>query len=223
MAVTEKSTTRKNKSGKLTAGKNTAKKSSAAGKKLVIVESPYKSKTIKKFLGSKYEVIATVGHVRDLPKSRLAVDIDNNYEPDYITVRGKADKVKELKNAAREASHIYLATDPDREGEAISWHLCNILEIDPLHADRIEFNEITEPAIKKAVTSPRPIDMNLVNAVNDNLDALHSYVALRKKLLGVSELHIAMLLPIVTICQLSAKMTTTIRLPVRAYGHRLRT
>lgn len=141
-----------------------AKKTSAAGKTLVIVESPHKAETIQKFLGSKYVVTATVGHLRDLPKSRMGVTIEDGFKPDYINVRGKADKIKELKALAKDANKIYLATDPDREGEAISWHLCSMLGIDPQEASRIEFNEITKPAVLKAVAEPRPIDMKLVDA-----------------------------------------------------------
>ncbi|MBR6351588.1 MAG: type I DNA topoisomerase [Firmicutes bacterium] len=144
--------------------KTASKKTSAAGKTLVIVESPHKAETIQKFLGSKYMVTATIGHLRDLPKSRMGVKIEENFEPDYINVRGKADKIRELKTLAKDAKAIYLATDPDREGEAISWHLCSLLELDPSKASRIEFNEITKPAILKAVSEPRPIDMKLVDA-----------------------------------------------------------
>ena len=111
-------------------------------KTLVIVESPAKAKTIEKFLGKRYKVKASVGHVRDLPKSRLGVDIENNFEPDYINIRGKGDLIKELKKEAKKAKKVYLATDPDREGEAISWHLSYILGIDEDEKCRIEFNEI---------------------------------------------------------------------------------
>jgi DNA topoisomerase-1 len=135
-----------------------------ANKNLVIVESPSKAKTIEKFLGSKYKVMASVGHLKDLPKSRMGVDIENGFEPDYINVRGKAETIKEIKNAAKEAPNVFLATDPDREGEAISWHLCSLLGIDPAKAKRIEFNEITKPAITEAVKHPRAVDMALVDA-----------------------------------------------------------
>ena len=131
---------------------------------LIIVESPSKAKTIEKFLGSKYSVIASKGHIRDLPKSRMAVDINNNFEPEYINVRGKADVIKEIKNAAKASDKVYLATDPDREGEAIAWHICNVLGIDPDKANRIEFHEITKSAVTQAVKNPRSIDMNLVDA-----------------------------------------------------------
>ena len=136
----------------------------AAKKILVIVESPSKAKTIGKFLGSRYKVIASVGHVRDLPKSKLGIDIDNDFEPRYISIRGKGDIIKELKKEAKNASKVYLATDPDREGEAISWHLAFLLGIDIDSPCRIVFNEITEKAIKTAIKSPRPIDLKLVDA-----------------------------------------------------------
>ena len=132
---------------------------------LVIVESPAKAKTIEKFLGkSHYTVKASVGHVRDLPKSKLGIDIENNFEPGYINIRGKGDLIKDLKKAAKKASKVYLATDPDREGEAISWHLEHILGIENDEPCRIEFNEITKDAIKKAIKSPRKINLDLVDA-----------------------------------------------------------
>ncbi|RKD27796.1 DNA topoisomerase-1 [Caminicella sporogenes DSM 14501] len=131
---------------------------------LVIVESPAKAKTIGKFLGKKYKVKASIGHIRDLPKSKMGIDIENNYKPNYITIRGKGKVIKELKEEAKKADKIYLATDPDREGEAISWHLANILSIDENKNCRIEFNEITSKAIKKAINSPRPIKKTLVDA-----------------------------------------------------------
>lgn len=131
---------------------------------LVIVESPAKVKTLKKFLGADYDVKASVGHVRDLPKSKLGVDVDSNYKPQYSQSADKAKVIKELKAAARSASRILLATDPDREGEAISWHLSEILEIPKDEPVRIQFNEITEKAVKDAIKNPRPIDMALVNA-----------------------------------------------------------
>ncbi|MGL6107420.1 type I DNA topoisomerase [Romboutsia sp.] len=134
-------------------------------KTLVIVESPAKAKTIEKFLGkSHYSVKASVGHVRDLPKSKLGVDIENNFEPQYINIRGKGDVIKELKKEAKKSKKIYLATDPDREGEAISWHLAHILNLEENDECRIEFNEITKDAIKKAIKNPRTIDMSVVNA-----------------------------------------------------------
>ena len=147
-------------------------------KSLVIVESPAKAKTIEKFLGkSHYTVKASVGHVRDLPKSQLGVDIENNFEPKYINIRGKGDVIKELKKEAKKAKKVYLATDPDREGEAISWHLSYILNIDEEEKCRIEFNEITKDAIKKAIKSPRNINLNLVDAQQARrvLDTLLGY------------------------------------------------
>lgn len=134
-------------------------------KALVIVESPAKAKTIEKFLGkSHYVVKASVGHIRDLPKSRLGVDIDNNFEPEYINIRGKGDVIKELRKEAKKSKRIYLATDPDREGEAISWHLTYILGMDVDSECRIEFNEITKDTIKKSIKNPRKINKDLVDA-----------------------------------------------------------
>lgn len=134
-------------------------------KALVIVESPAKAKTIEKFLGKNHYVVkASVGHIRDLPKSRLGVDIDNNFEPEYINIRGKGPVIKDLKKEAKKATKVYLATDPDREGEAISWHLSYILGIDPESQCRIEFNEITKDTIKKAIKKPRQINIDLVDA-----------------------------------------------------------
>lgn len=146
-------------------GKSKAKSpSSKSNKTLVIVESPSKAKTIGKYLGSRYNVIASVGHVRDLPKSKLGIDIDDNFEPQYISIRGKGDLIKSLKKEASKASKVYLATDPDREGEAISWHLAFLLGLDPEEACRIEFNEITKDTIKEAIKHPRKINMGLVDA-----------------------------------------------------------
>ena len=133
-------------------------------KTLVIVESPSKAKTISKYLGSRYKVVASVGHVRDLPKSKLGIDVENDFEPQYISIRGKGDLIKELKKEAKKAGKIYLATDPDREGEAISWHLAFLLGIDPESPCRIEFNEITKNRIKEAIKNPRAIDLSLVDA-----------------------------------------------------------
>lgn len=135
-----------------------------ASKKLLIVESPAKAGTIKKYLGSDYNVIATIGHIIDLPKSQLGVDIENDFEPRYITIRGKGELLTKLKKEAKSAKNVYLATDPDREGEAISWHLANALSIDPDSMCRVTFNEITKDAVKAAVKEPRKIDMDLVNA-----------------------------------------------------------
>lgn len=135
-----------------------------AAKNLVIVESPSKAKTIEKFLGARYKVVATKGHLRDLPKSRLGVEIEDNFTPEYINVRGKGDTIKEIREAAKQAAKVFLATDPDREGEAISWHICSILGIDPAKACRIAFQEITKPAVTEAVKNPRPVNMELVDA-----------------------------------------------------------
>ena len=142
----------------------TTAKSNVKKKKLVIVESPSKAKTIGKYLGSTYEVIASVGHVRDLPSSKLGIDIDDNFEPQYISIRGKGPVIKELKTEAKKASKVFLATDPDREGEAISWHLAYLLGIDPESECRVAFNEITKDTIKDAIKHPRKIDLDLVDA-----------------------------------------------------------
>ncbi|EGB93214.1 type I DNA topoisomerase [Clostridium sp. D5] len=131
---------------------------------LVIVESPAKVKTIKKFLGSNYSVAASNGHVRDLPKSQLGIDIENDYEPKYITIRGKGDILANLRKEAKKADKVYLATDPDREGEAISWHLATALKLDDKKMRRITFNEITKNAVKASLKAPRDIDMTLVDA-----------------------------------------------------------
>ena len=133
-------------------------------KYLVIVESPAKVKTIKKFLGKNYEVMASNGHVRDLPKSQLGFDPANDYEPKYITIRGKGELLAGLRKEAKKADRIYLATDPDREGEAISWHLTNALKLEGKDVKRITFNEITKTAVKNSLKNPRQIDMNLVDA-----------------------------------------------------------
>ncbi len=133
-------------------------------KNLVIVESPAKVKTIKKFLGSNYDVMASQGHIRDLPKSRLGIDVENDYEPKYITIRGKGDILANLKKHAKKATNVYLATDPDREGEAISWHLSQALNISDENVKRITFNEITKNAVRDSLKNSRKIDMNLVDA-----------------------------------------------------------
>lgn len=148
---------------KTTTKKTTAKKSSPA-KTLVVVESPSKAKIISKYLGSRYKVIASVGHVRDLPKSRLGVDVENNFEPEYINIRGKAETIRELKKEAAAASKVLLATDPDREGEAISWHLAYLLGIDPATECRVTFNEINKQTVQEAIKSPRPVDIALVDS-----------------------------------------------------------
>lgn len=134
------------------------------GQKLVIVESPAKAKTIEKYLGKNYVVEASMGHVRDLPKSQLGVDIENNYNPKYITIRGKGELLSKLRKLAKKSDKIYLATDPDREGEAISWHLANILKIDENENCRIEFNEITKDAVKNSIKHTRKINCDLVDA-----------------------------------------------------------
>lgn len=133
-------------------------------KNLVIVESPTKVKTIKKFLGKNYEVVASQGHVRDLPKSSLGIDVDNDFEPRYITIRGKGDLLSSLRKEVKKADHIYLATDPDREGEAISWHLLEALNLKGKDVKRITFNEITKNAVKASFKTPRDIDLSLVDA-----------------------------------------------------------
>lgn len=133
-------------------------------KYLVIVESPAKVNTIKKFLGANYQVMASNGHVRDLPKSQLGFDVENDYEPKYITIRGKGDILAKLRKEAKKAEKIYLATDPDREGEAISWHLSKALKLEDDQIKRITFNEITKNAVKASLKEPRAINMNLVDA-----------------------------------------------------------
>ena len=132
--------------------------------KLIIVESPAKATTIKRYLGGNTKVIASMGHIRDLPKSKLGIDVDNDFEPQYINIRGKGDLIKTIKKDANKAKKIYLATDPDREGEAIAWHLSKILDEDKEKITRITFNEITKGAVKKAIENPRDIDINLVDA-----------------------------------------------------------
>ena len=133
-------------------------------KNLVIVESPAKAKTIKKYLGRDYDVIASMGHVRDLPKSKLGVDVENHFEPKYINIRAQSETIKKLKAAAKDKKKIYLATDPDREGEAISWHLAHLLDVDLNQNNRITFNEITQSGVKSGMASPRKVDLDLVNS-----------------------------------------------------------
>ena len=132
--------------------------------RLIIVESPAKANTIKKFLGGNTKVVASMGHIRDLPKSKLGVDIEHDFEPEYINIRGKGDLIKSLKQEAKKAKKVYLASDPDREGEAIAWHLSKILEEDKQKITRVTFNEITKGAVQKALTNPRDIDLNIVDA-----------------------------------------------------------
>ena len=133
-------------------------------KNLLIVESPAKAKTIEKILGDDFEVKSCYGHIRDLKKEEMGIDVNNNYKPTYIVPADKEKVVKELKQIAKKSNEIWLATDEDREGEAISWHLCEVLGLDPTHTKRIVFHEITKPAIKSAVEKPRTVDMNLVMA-----------------------------------------------------------
>ena len=142
----------------------TAAAAKAKTKHLVIVESPAKAKTIKKFLGTKYKIEASMGHVRDLPKSQLAIDIEHDFEPKYITIRGKGELLAKLRKEIKTADKVYLATDPDREGEAISWHLVAALGLEDKNYSRITFNEITKNAVKKSIEQARDINMNLVNA-----------------------------------------------------------
>lgn len=132
--------------------------------KLIIVESPAKANTIKKFLGGNVKVVASMGHIRDLPKSKLGVNIENDFEPEYINIRGKGDLIKSLKKEASKAKKVYLATDPDREGEAIAWHLAHILSLDEKDTNRVTFNEITKGAVQDAIKSPRTLDKNLIDA-----------------------------------------------------------
>ncbi|NLM68369.1 MAG: type I DNA topoisomerase, partial [Enterococcus sp.] len=135
-----------------------------AYKYLVIVESPAKAKTIEKYLGRNYKVVASVGHIRDLPKSKMGIDVENNYEPHYISIRGKGDVIKGLRSAAKKAEKVFLASDPDREGEAIAWHLAFLLGLDLKDKNRVVFNEITKDAVKAAFKEPRTIDLDLVDA-----------------------------------------------------------
>ncbi len=128
-------------------------------KNLIIVESPTKAKTIGKFLGKNYKIMASIGHLRDLPKSKMGVDIENDFEPKYINVRGKAKTINEIKKEAEKAENVYLASDPDREWEAIAWHLAYLLGLKNTDKNRVVFNEITKEAIQEAVKSPRAIDL----------------------------------------------------------------
>ena len=175
MATTTK-TTKTTKS----AAKPAAKKKTAAKKptqKLVIVESPAKAKTIKKYLGRGYQVVASMGHIRDLPKSKLGVDLENDFEPKYINIRKQSQTIKDLKAEAKKSKQIFLATDPDREGEAISWHLAQLLNLDQEEANRVTFNEITKTGVQNGMAHPRSIDMDLVNAQQTRriLDRLVGY------------------------------------------------
>ncbi|WP_224217934.1 type I DNA topoisomerase [Streptococcus agalactiae] len=154
MATTTKTSTKK----------TNKKKSATAKKNLVIVESPAKAKTIEKYLGRNYKVVASVGHIRDLKKSSMSIDFENNYEPQYINIRGKGPLINDLKKEAKKAKKVYLSSDPDREGEAISWHLAHILDLDKEDRNRVVFNEITKDAVKNAFVEPRQINMDLVDA-----------------------------------------------------------
>lgn len=162
MATAATKTTAKKTAAKKTTRKTAKKK--APDKTLLVVESPSKAKIISKYLGPKYKVMASVGHVRDLPKSRLGVDVDNNFEPEYINIRGKAQTIKDLKKEAQSAKNVLLATDPDREGEAISWHLAYLLGLDENADCRVMFNEINKQTVQEAIKEPKPIDLALVDA-----------------------------------------------------------
>ena len=131
---------------------------------LVIVESPAKAKTIGKYLGPNYQVLASMGHVRDLPKSKMGVDLDNDFTPNYQPIKGKEETIEQLKAAADASEHVFLATDPDREGEAISWHLQELLDLPRGKANRVTFNEITKKVVSESIAAPRMIDQNLVDA-----------------------------------------------------------
>ena len=132
--------------------------------KLVIVESPAKAKTIKKYLGNDYDVVASMGHIRDLPAAKLSVDVKYDFAPKYAIIKGKEKLVKELKEKVSKSDMVYLATDPDREGEAISWHLATVLELDLNCANRVKFNEINETSVKRGISNPEAVDMGLVDA-----------------------------------------------------------
>ena len=132
--------------------------------KLVIVESPAKAKTIKKYLGSGYEVVASNGHVRDLPKSKIGIDVDHGFKPQYVNIDSKGDLIKKLQQKAADSESVYLATDPDREGEAISWHLAQMLALNVDSQNRVTFNEITKTGVTEGMAAPRKIDIDLVDA-----------------------------------------------------------
>ncbi|MBU0580373.1 MAG: DNA topoisomerase I, partial [Candidatus Margulisbacteria bacterium] len=157
--------------------KKTAEKKSGKKKYLVIVESPAKAKTIEKFLGKDFKVMSSMGHIRDLPKSTMAVDVNDNFKPRYIVIKGKAKVINELKSVAKKSEKVYLAPDPDREGEAIAWHLAQVLKVNEEDLSRIEFNEITKQAVQSALLAPRSIDMQRVNAQQTRriLDRLVGY------------------------------------------------
>lgn len=173
----KKAGTTKKKSAAKSTAKKTTKKTAASNKKLVIVESPAKAKTIKKYLGRGYEVVASMGHIRDLPKSTLGVDVENNFEPKYINIRAQSKTIKMLKEEAKTAKTVYLATDPDREGEAISWHLCQLLNLEENAENRVTFNEITKTGVQNGMAAPRKLDMDLIDAQQTRriLDRLVGY------------------------------------------------
>ena len=152
--------------------------------KLVIVESPAKAKTIKKYLGSDFDVVASMGHVRDLPENRLSVDVKKDFKPKYEVIKGKEKLVEELKEAAEKSDEVFLATDPDREGEAISWHLAYLLGLDVEDHNRVTFNEITKTAVINGIENPRAIDMDLVKAQPGSEANLMCVVSLTPKLLA---------------------------------------
>lgn len=162
--IEKKKTTAKQAAAKKKAAKKPARKKAASVGSLVLVESPTKAKTIERYLGKGYTVRASMGHLRDLPKSQFGIDVENNFEPKYINIRGKGDLIKALKKEAAKADRVYLASDPDREGEAIAWHLAHIFEIEDGAPCRIVFNEITKPAIQAAIKEPHPINIDMVDA-----------------------------------------------------------
>ena len=162
--IEKKKTTAKKAAAKKKAAKKPARKKAASVGSLVLVESPTKAKTIERYLGKGYTVRASMGHLRDLPKSQFGIDVENNFEPKYINIRGKGDLIKALKKEAAKADRVYLASDPDREGEAIAWHLAHIFEIEDGAPCRIVFNEITKPAIQAAIKEPHPINIDMVDA-----------------------------------------------------------
>lgn len=166
--VAKKTAARKTAAKKTAASKAAAKKTKGKkaekGGTLVLVESPTKAKTIERYLGKGYTVRASMGHLRDLPKSQFGIDVENNFEPKYINIRGKGDLIKALKKDAAKADKVYLASDPDREGEAIAWHLAHLFDIDAASPCRIVFNEITKPAIQAAIKEPHPINIDRVDA-----------------------------------------------------------
>ena len=162
--ATKKTTVKKTTAKKTTTKKTAAKKKTSAIGTLVLVESPTKAKTIERYLGKGFTVRASMGHLRDLPKSQFGIDVENNFAPKYINIRGKGDLIKSLKKEATKADKVYLASDPDREGEAIAWHLSHLFDIEEGAHCRIVFNEITKPAIQAAIKTPHPINIDMVDA-----------------------------------------------------------